>query len=141
MENGPDGAVALHVASQHEPSPQGAPSGGTGTLGLVASAAALHVAAQHEPSPQEAPLRMEKARWGLWLRPLRFTLLRNMSLRRKKCPFGSLLVAQLAAQDFAYGGLGQLGAELDHLGLLVAVSLYTSPSPRDLSTSRMPSSA
>ncbi len=25
---------------------------------------------------------------GLWLRPLRFTLLRNMSLRRKKRPFG-----------------------------------------------------
>ena len=90
MKNGPDGAAALHVASQHE------------------------------PSPQEVPLRVEKARWGLWLRPLRFTLLRNMSLRRKKCPFGSLLVAQFAAQDFAYGGLGQLGAELDHLGLLVA---------------------
>ena len=35
-----------------------------------------------------------------------FTLLRNMSLRRKKCPFGSLLVAQFAAQDFAYGVLG-----------------------------------
>ena len=57
---------------------------------------------------------------GLWLRPLRFTLLRNMSLRRKKRPFGSLLVAQLAAQDFAHGGLGQFGAELDHLGLFVA---------------------
>jgi hypothetical protein len=33
---------------------------------------------------------------------------------------GSLLVAQLAAQDLAHRGLGQLGAELDHLGLLVA---------------------
>ena len=76
-------------------------------------AAALHVASQHEPSPQEAPLRVEKTRWGLWLRPLRFTLLRNMSLRRKKCPFGSLLVAQFAAQDFAYIRFGQLIAKLD----------------------------
>jgi hypothetical protein len=32
----------------------------------------------------------------------------------------ALLVAQFAAQDFAHRGLWQLGAELDHLGLLVA---------------------
>ena len=31
----------------------------------------------------------------------------------------SLLVAQFAAQDLAHGGLGQLGAELNHLGMLV----------------------
>ena len=70
-----------------------------------------------------------------------------------------LLVAQLAPQDLADVGFRQLVAELDELRLLVRRQLvlavvqqllgrqvricllYTSPSPRDRTRSRMPSSA
>src|SRR4030095_5709847 len=51
----------------------------------------------------------------------------NLSMEKKQDPTAGfdpaltlLLVAQLAAQDFSDRRLGQLGAELDHLGLLVA---------------------
>ena len=43
--------------------------------------------------------------------------------------------------DIAYGGAFYAYVDADAMGLSMACLLYTSPSPRDLSTSRMPSSA
>ena len=44
-------------------------------------------------------------------------------------------------QDFAKNIITNLEKELEILGVVCTCLLYTSPSPRDLSTSRMPSSA
>ena len=41
----------------------------------------------------------------------------------------------------AYGATGQFYAQISHGAPFEVCLLYTSPSPRDLSTSRMPSSA
>ena len=46
--------------------------------------------------------------------------------------------AQTKGVDFSQADKLAIAAELDQIGICL---LYTSPSPRDLSTSRMPSSA
>ena len=52
------------------------------------------------------------------------------------------ILAGLALGLFAPGVVGALdGFEYASVNLVVACLLYTSPSPRELSTSRMPSSA
>src|SRR6218665_1348904 len=53
--------------------------------------------------------------------PWRAALLDEAVALNAAIPGGnSMLVAQLAPQDLAHRRLGQFGAELDHLGLLVA---------------------
>src|SRR6478735_3158714 len=53
-------------------------------------------------------------------RRVRMNLIMEKPRPRASNAWFLLLVAQLAAQDFSDRRLGQLGAELDHLGLLVA---------------------
>ena len=60
------------------------------------------------------------------------------SLRFYRDILGFAVRYQRPEEGFAYLALGEAELMLDQIGLCL---LYTSPSPRDLSTSRMPSSA
>jgi len=53
----------------------------------------------------------------------------------------SLILNLSGVINFAHGGFLAIGAYLAYTLMPYTCLLYTSPSPRDLSTSRMPSSA